>query len=305
VFLVSDACFSGDIMETSRGGTSPEFSSDYYRRAYARVSRQVLSSGSSENVPDSSEFALRFKQILQRNEAVCLDPMRIFDSVREVKATQPLLGILPNSGHQSEGSFIFFKRDLPFVAELSAPVRDAAPSIASDPMPKLPIPEEGIPNGEGGGKSSFAKRFLTPSNFWTVGAQVGTAFSAPLVTGAIHGSISFFKYSFLELGLDAGFLSSDTVRRNNPGMTTYYSVNPFAHYNAGWISKNFALYAGAGGGYMFATYNYETKPSRTQNVLAMDGTVGLWFRGFDLSFVLRTDFSGINIKTAAGYSWRF
>jgi hypothetical protein len=88
-------------------------------------------------------------------------------------------------------------------------------------------------------------------------------------------------------------------------MTLYSSVYPFAHYNAGWITETFALYAGAGAGFMFAVYNYENKSSRSLNTFAMDGTIGVWFRGFDLSLVLRTDFSGVNIKTAAGYSWRF
>ena len=110
VFLVSDACFSGDILDTSRGA-SPELSNDYYKKVYSKVSRQVLTSGASEQVPDASEFALRFKSILRRASGLCIDPEYIFTAVREVKSTQPLLGIIKSSEHQEGGSFLFFRKE--------------------------------------------------------------------------------------------------------------------------------------------------------------------------------------------------
>ena len=143
VFMISDACFSGDILDRTRA-LPPQIDNAYYRRAYSRVSRQVMSSGSSESVPDSSEFAFRLKQTLERNEAACLDSMRIFDNVREVKTTQPLLGIIPNSGHQSEGSFIFFKRDKPLAGGAPVPARETVLPPADDPLPKLPMPGQSL-----------------------------------------------------------------------------------------------------------------------------------------------------------------
>ena len=109
VFLAVDSCFSGDILDINRGAR-PNIDSDYYRRAYAKISRQVMTSGSSESVPDTSEFVMRFKSSLLRAEGACIDPEHIFINVREVKSTQPLLGIIRNSEHQEGGSFLFFKR---------------------------------------------------------------------------------------------------------------------------------------------------------------------------------------------------
>ena len=109
VFLVSDSCFSGDILDISRG-SGPVLDSDYFRRAYSRVSRQVMTSGASETVPDTSEFALRLKSTLLRAEGSFIDPYYLFTSVREVRNTQPMLGTIRCSEHQEGGSFLFFRK---------------------------------------------------------------------------------------------------------------------------------------------------------------------------------------------------
>ncbi|MDR0583643.1 MAG: SUMF1/EgtB/PvdO family nonheme iron enzyme [Treponema sp.] len=149
VFLVADACFSGDMLDTSKGA-SPEISSEYYKRAYSLVSRQVMSSGSSETVPDASEFAFRLKSTLRRAEEPCIDPEFLFTNVREVRSTQPLLGTILGSEHQSGGSFLFFRRegssgtaetaDAPAVtlvipAAVSPPEAPPEPSVAPDLVP--------------------------------------------------------------------------------------------------------------------------------------------------------------------------
>ncbi|GHV90483.1 hypothetical protein AGMMS50268_09860 [Spirochaetia bacterium] len=134
VFLISDACFSGDILDISRG-SSPQINSEYYRRAYSRVSRQVMTSGASESVPDSSEFAQRLKSALRRAEGLCIDPEGIFITVREVRTTQPMLGTIAGSEHQSGGSFLFFRR--------------GAGNIAPGAPPQRPVPD-GFVRIEGG-----------------------------------------------------------------------------------------------------------------------------------------------------------
>jgi formylglycine-generating enzyme required for sulfatase activity len=151
VLLIADACFSGDILDTSRGA-SPEISNEYYRRAYSRVSRQVMTSGASETVPDASEFALRLKSGLRRAEGACIDAEYLFTNVREVKSTQPLLGTILGSEHQNGGSFLFFRRDgdsparaaLPDIPERppSSPARSAA---ASTPTAMPVNPEPAVP----------------------------------------------------------------------------------------------------------------------------------------------------------------
>jgi hypothetical protein len=124
VFLVSDACFSGDILNAQRGA-APQINSEYYRRAYARVSRQVMTSGASESVPDASEFALRLKSSLRRAEGACIDPQYLFTQTREVRTTQPLLGVIRDSEHQEGGSFLFFRKQAAAVPE-GKPAMDSA-----------------------------------------------------------------------------------------------------------------------------------------------------------------------------------
>lgn len=94
ILLISDSCFSGDILNTSRASL-PEIDNDYFYKAYTRISRQVLTSGASETVPDVSEFARQFKFALERNTNSYLDPLMLYNEIRlGVKRTLPLLGNL-------------------------------------------------------------------------------------------------------------------------------------------------------------------------------------------------------------------
>ncbi|MDR3342860.1 MAG: SUMF1/EgtB/PvdO family nonheme iron enzyme [Treponema sp.] len=126
VFLVSDACFSGDILDTNRGAV-PQIDSEYFKRAYSRVSRQVMTSGASENVPDTSEFAMRLKSTLTRAEGLCIDPEYLFNNVREVRSTQPLLGVIRGTEHQDGGSFLFFRRPVVQMVQPKPGTRQPAP----------------------------------------------------------------------------------------------------------------------------------------------------------------------------------
>jgi hypothetical protein len=119
VFMVNDACFSGDILNTSRS-IPAAIDNTYYRRAYSLVSRQVLTSGSSEKVPDESEFSQAIKMCLRKNNAPLLDPYAIYNDVRlSVESTTPLLGTLTQASHQEGATFIFFRR--PNQTESSSP----------------------------------------------------------------------------------------------------------------------------------------------------------------------------------------
>jgi formylglycine-generating enzyme required for sulfatase activity len=144
VFLVSDACFSGDLLNTNRGA-SPEFTNDYFKKAYAKVSRQVMTSGASEEVPDSSEFAMRLKSILSRSEEPCLDPLALFTSVRQVRQTQPMLGYISGTEHEDGGSFLFFRRGTA-AARPTAVQPAARPAPAQQPAARVerPAPENFI-----------------------------------------------------------------------------------------------------------------------------------------------------------------
>jgi hypothetical protein len=129
VFLISDSCFSGDMLDVSRGA-GPLIDSDYYRRVYSRVSRQVMTSGASEEVPDASEFALRLKSSFRRAEGACIDPQYLFTIVREVRSTQPMLGTIKGSEHQEGGSFLFFRK-LPAGAAVPVETQQTVPELTA------------------------------------------------------------------------------------------------------------------------------------------------------------------------------
>ena len=154
VFLVADACFSGDILDMSRGA-APEISSEYYRRAYSRVSRQVITSGANETVPDASEFAMRLKSSLLRAESSYVDPEYLFANVREVRQTQPLMGVIRGSEHQDGGTFLFFRREPGNVA-FGGSSPSTLPSDGSKVNPNAPRPSSGS-----SGLALDGKKFMT------------------------------------------------------------------------------------------------------------------------------------------------
>ncbi len=111
IVLVSDSCFSGDILNPSRGMVE-RITERYFRKAYARISRQVLTSGASESVPDESPFARQLKLALLGNNKPYLDTLMIYNQVRlGVPDTTPLFGNLKGCGHQEGSSFIFFLKE--------------------------------------------------------------------------------------------------------------------------------------------------------------------------------------------------
>ena len=181
------------------------------------------------------------------------------------------------------------------------PAPAPAPQPAPTPPPSRPAPARPTQPSS----SKFDDACL-----WTLGASVGTSFAAPWVIGTIHGTIAPFKYSFLEIGCDAGFISrSDLV-------DFYYSIYPFAHYafflpfekmnlplaKGGW-------YIGAGGGYMMAFYKFPVADIR-KNIIAADLITGVnLFNVLDVSYTLRAalwdSFKSMSHKLSVGYTYRF
>ena len=116
VLLVSDSCFSGDLLDEERG-REPEITDAYFRRAYQMQARQVLTSGASEPVSDSdlgghSAFAFHLVRTLESNRHAYLDPLQLYVHIRAgVKGQMPLLGSLKGAGHQDGGAYVFFLRE--------------------------------------------------------------------------------------------------------------------------------------------------------------------------------------------------
>jgi len=138
------------------------------------------------------------------------------------------------------------------------------------------------------------------ARLWTIGISAGSSFSRPLVIGTIHGTIAPFRYSFLELGVDAGFLSRKPDE-------SYYSVCPFAHYAFFWPFDKGGFYAGAGVGYVFGALTYQDeRDPEPMRIIVADGIIGVNIMNFlDISYTLRTTFSSITNKFSVGYTYRF
>lgn len=160
VLLVSDSCFSGDLLNVSRS-LQPEIDDTYFKNAYKRVSRQVLSSGASETVPDDSPFTRQLKLALEGNKSAYLDPLMIFAEVRHgVRDTTPLFGPLNDSGHQEGGSFLFFLKD-PLYADViprpepSGDIARAGSGRATLAISSVPTGAEVTINGKVVGKTPY------------------------------------------------------------------------------------------------------------------------------------------------------
>jgi hypothetical protein len=112
VLLIADSCFSGTLIEQNRG-FSIEIDNEYFKKAYARTARQVITSGELEVVPDSSEFAHQLKMALLKNNHPYIDTIMIYNEIRlGVTKSMPRFGNLKETGHQEGASFLLFKRDV-------------------------------------------------------------------------------------------------------------------------------------------------------------------------------------------------
>jgi TolB-like protein len=148
------------------------------------------------------------------------------------------------------------------------------------------------------------------TKLWSVGASVGTSFADPWVIGTVRGTLAPWRYTFFDIGLDAGFVTGIEG-------TGYYSLYPFVHYavfvpfrNANSVgavlpAQAGGWYIGAGGGVMLAEYTVDgLKIPRT--IFAADVTTGFLFWDFlDISYTLRTDFASVSHKAAVGFVYRF
>ena len=133
----------------------------------------------------------------------------------------------------------------------------------------------------------------------TIGISVGSSFAAPFVIVSAHGTIAPIRYAFLEIGFDFGLLSGDLD-------VSFYSMYPFAHL-AFFLpfSEIVGSYIGAGAGYMMVRYTFP-EGKYSENIFAADIVAGFNILNmFDISYTLRTNFSGISNKISVGLTYRF
>jgi hypothetical protein len=137
------------------------------------------------------------------------------------------------------------------------------------------------------------------SKLWTVGASIGTSFAAPMFIISAHGTVAPFYFSFLEIGIDFGFLSGTSD-------VDYNSICPFVHYAFFLpVTRRTGWYIGAGFGYMMSNYSLPEGDLK-EKTFALDMITGVNIANvFDISYTLRTNFNNSNNKISAGYTYRF
>jgi hypothetical protein len=148
VFLISDSCYSGDLLDTRRGTPDTVIN---YPSAYDRKSRQAMSSGASEPVYDVSEFASRLKNTLLRTEMPYITPDYLWSQIKYVETmrpllTQPILAAIPQSGHELGGSFLFFRKNpRENVTVITGPAKETIPETITPPISVQEQPTQGLP----------------------------------------------------------------------------------------------------------------------------------------------------------------
>ena len=138
-----------------------------------------------------------------------------------------------------------------------------------------------------------------PTRFWSVGFSVGTAVTEPLLIVSFQTTLAPLSNWFIRVGADMGFIS-------NVEEASYYSISMFAHYSffqpfswGGW-------HIGAGGSFTIAEYRFEFI-AVPRMILAADFVTGVNIGNrFDISYVLRTNFSTIfSNRVLVGFTYRF
>ena len=132
----------------------------------------------------------------------------------------------------------------------------------------------------------------------TLGVSMGSSFNAPWMVATIRGTIAPFDYSFLVIGIDIGLASGVED-------VGYYSFCPFVHYALFLPFKNSGWYIGTGGGYLLANYAFlEGDVEKSSFVLNVFTGFNL-FNFLDISYTLRTNFTGVTNKVSVGYIYRW
>jgi hypothetical protein len=162
-----------------------------------------------------------------------------------------------------------------------------------------------------------ARRDNDLNHLWTAGASAGIGLSEPLLIATVRGTIAPFRNSFLELGVDLGFMSTQKVNDERVGL---FSVAGFAHYAYYLpfpslpffqqpIFEKFGWYIGAGGGYLYAEHKLPNDIKSYTGTFIADIVTGFNILDMiDVSYTFRiTDFSDFTSisKISVGYTYRF
>jgi hypothetical protein len=196
VLLIADSCFSGTLIQQSRGPV-PTIDNDYFKKAYSRIARQVITSGELEAVPDSSEFAYQLKMALLKSTQPCIDAIMLYDDIRlGVTKTMPSYGSLKETGHQEGASFLLFQKD----------EKTAGTQPANENMTILPWEE------------LDKQPFGTMKSYFSLSLTAGLTLPMPPVSASVKNGLKatisadynwVYPWGSFGLGLTTGFQSEE------------------------------------------------------------------------------------------------
>ncbi len=115
VLMMVDACFSSTIFKSSSLFIKNDGSSTYYNQVDELLSRQAITAGGLEPVPDGAEgehsiFSKYIIKFLKKNEKDAIDASDLFNMIKFPVAANtpnmPVFGHLQNTGHEG-GQFVF------------------------------------------------------------------------------------------------------------------------------------------------------------------------------------------------------
>ena len=96
------------------------------------------------------------------------------------------------------------------------------------------------------------EEYFSDARFYSIGGALGSSFVAPWLIGTFQLTLSPLKYMFIETACDFGFLHGYYSERSD---IKYHSVYLFGNIGGFFpLNQRFSLYAGIGGGYLWASY---------------------------------------------------
>ena len=146
-----------------------------------------------------------------------------------------------------------------------------------------------------------AAMFNDPANFWSIGVSAGSSFAAPWIITTLRGTIAPWRHMFFDIGFDLGLASGA-----RDDVETYLSMFPYLHAAYYYPLKKFSLYAGGGFGLFIPRYSFPDGKTWQENIFTVNLIAGVNILDFlDISYTLRTSFTAISNKIAAGFTYRF
>jgi len=288
--VVIDACRNtllpgGNRSVGTRGLTV--LSADDYRVAGNKIVYSTMAGRTAaDGVPGSrnSPFAQAFISNINKPES--------FDDVFLDIANDTMLLTRGDQQPYAMGSFAVKSYSI-YPLQVIAAAPQGAVEAQARPLAPQPLPVQPA-------RDNRSRESTKDLRFWSIGGSAGTCFADPWVVATIRGTIAPINYSFLELGVDAGFVSGERVIKFS------YSITPFAHLAFYMpLGQIVGVYAGAGGSFMFASYSI-FENWYNSNIFAMDVVTGInLFSKLDISYTFKTNFKRVGNKLSVGYTYRF